>query len=120
MAEQKSSADAQLTTEHDAIRRWAEARGGKPAAVKATHRKGDVGILRFIFPQSRYADDESLEEISWEEFFEKFDEAKLALLHQEKTADGNPSVFNKLISRDAAEPREHGKTRDSRHHDRGR
>jgi hypothetical protein len=119
MAEQKS-AEARLTTDHHAIRRWAEARGGKPAAVKATHRKGDVGILRFIFPKSRYADDESLEEISWEEFFEKFDEAKLALLHQEKTVDGKPSLFNKLIGRDTAEAREHGEAHASRHHDRGR
>jgi hypothetical protein len=95
------------------------ARCGEPAAVIATHRKGDVGILRFIFPQSRYADEESPEEISWEESSRKFDEAKLALLHQEKTADGNPSLFNKLISRDAAEAREHDKARASRHHDRG-
>jgi hypothetical protein len=103
MARERS--DAQATTDHKTIRKWAEARGGKPAAVKATHRKDDAGILRIIFPDSRYADDENLEEITWDEFFEKFDEAGLALLYQEKTKDGEVSAFNKLVSRENGETR---------------
>jgi hypothetical protein len=43
--------------------------------------------------------DDSLEEISWEEFFEKFEEKRLALLYQDRTAAGKPSTFNKLVSR---------------------
>jgi hypothetical protein len=105
--------DAQAMTDHKTIREWAEARGGKPAAVKTTHRRDDPGILRFIFPDSRYADDENLEEITWDEFFEKFDEAGLALLYQEKTKDGEVSTFNKLVSRETARPEAH--TRSSRH-----
>jgi hypothetical protein len=35
----------------------------------------------------------------------KFDEAGLALLFQEKTKDGEVSVFNKLVSRETAETR---------------
>ena len=27
---------AQVTTDHDEIRKWAEARGGRPAAVRST------------------------------------------------------------------------------------
>ena len=38
------------------------------------------------------------EHISWDEFFEKSEESKLALVHQEKTADGKKSNFNKLVS----------------------
>jgi len=56
-----------------------ESRGGKPAALKATHRGKDPGIIRLIFPDAPNADDDSLEEISWGEFFRKFDEADLAL-----------------------------------------
>ena len=108
--------DAQATTDHKTIREWAQARGGKPATVKATHRKGDAGILRIIFPDSRYADDENLEEITWDEFFEKFDEAGLALLQEEETASGERSLFNKLISRETADEREHGKSHASAHH----
>jgi len=36
---------------------------------------------------------------SWDEFFDKFDEAGLALVYQEETSDGQPSRFNKLVSR---------------------
>jgi len=30
-------AEAKFTTDHDEIREWAEARGGRPAAVRKTH-----------------------------------------------------------------------------------
>ncbi|WP_186417329.1 hypothetical protein [Bosea sp. CS1GBMeth4] len=80
------------TTNHSKIRRWAEARGGRPARVKGTGRKeDDPGLLRLDFGEA----DEGLEEISWEEFFDKFEERKLALLYEEDTN----SRFNKLIER---------------------
>jgi hypothetical protein len=97
------SDEAQVTTDHDEIRKWAEARGGKPAAVKATHRGKDAGILRLMFPKVPRHNDEALEEISWDEFFEKFDKAGLALLYQDTRASGEESLFNKLIDRGTAE-----------------
>jgi len=42
----------------------------------------------------------ALEEISWEEFFEKFDESHLQFLYQDKTKDGKISRFHKFVSRD--------------------
>jgi hypothetical protein len=113
-------AEAKITTDHHEIRKWAEARGGRPAVVRETQRKGDPGILRLAFPNAPNADDDALEEISWEEFFEKFDEADLALLYQEKTAKGQKSNFNKLVGRETAEAREHGAPHASRHRPRGR
>ncbi len=92
------SSSGNTTTDHDTIRGWAEARGGKPAAVSATGSDGDPGIIRIDFPG--YSGDGSLEEISWDEWFEKFDENNLALVYQETTADGVQSNFNKLVSRD--------------------
>jgi len=87
------------TTDHDEIRRWAEERGAKPAAVKSTRRGDqDVGIIRLDFPG--YSGEDSLEEISWESFFQKFDESELALVYQEQTAEGERSNFNKLVKRD--------------------
>ncbi len=79
------------TTDHKAIRRWVEERGGRPARVKATGKGDDPGILRVDFGEP----EDALEEISWEEFFEKFEENKLAFLHAE---DGK-SRFNKLVHR---------------------
>jgi len=84
------------TTDHELIRGWAEQRGGKPSHVKRTGSKSDVGILRIDFPG--YSGEDSLDEISWEQWFEKFEESKLAFLYE----DDDDSRFNKLISRDTS------------------
>jgi hypothetical protein len=89
-----------LTRDHERIREWAEERGGKPSAVRDTGGGDDPGIIRIDFPG--YSGEGSLEEIPWEEWFEKFDESDLVLLHQETTADGEKSNFNKLIKASTA------------------
>lgn len=86
------------TTDHDEIRRWAEERGGVPATVSGTERGDAAGVLRIKFPG--YGEDEALEETSWDEWFSKFEESDLALVYQDTTSDGEPSTFNKLVSRD--------------------
>jgi ferritin-like metal-binding protein YciE len=91
---------SRTTTDPDEIRRWAEERGAKPACVKGTGNKGDIGMLRLDFPG--YSGGENLQPISWKEFFEKFEERGLALLYQEKTARGQKSNFNKIVSRETA------------------
>ncbi|MGZ4485381.1 MAG: hypothetical protein ACXV4A_14885 [Actinomycetes bacterium] len=93
-----ASSDTKVTTDHEEIRRWVEERGGQPARVKGTERGGDdVGILRIDFPGA--GSDDSLEPISWDEFFKEFDEKQLAFLYQERTADGEISRFNKFVRR---------------------
>lgn len=87
---------AKTTQDHDEIRKWAEARGGKPAVVSATEGKDETGIIRLMFPNAPHHNDGALEEIGWDEWFEKFDESGLELTYQEKTADGKQSDFNKL------------------------
>ncbi|MGZ5000603.1 MAG: hypothetical protein ACXV7F_09900 [Methylomonas sp.] len=96
---------SKTTTNHDEIRKWAEARGGKPATVKRTESHGEAGILRIDFPG--YSGSDSLEEISWEEFFKKFDENQLAFLYQDETSSGEQSRFSKLISRETANNKSH-------------
>jgi hypothetical protein len=91
---------SKVTTDHDEIRRWAEERGAKPSQVKSTAGSDEVGIIRLDFPG--YSGEGSLEEISWQQFFEKFEEAQLALVIQETTAEGEPSNFSKLVRRDRA------------------
>jgi hypothetical protein len=81
------------TTDHDEIRKWAEKRKGNPAKVKT---KGEGGILRIDFGEP----EDNLETISWDEFFEIFDENKLAFLYQDETRDGGTSRFNKFVNRD--------------------
>lgn len=90
------TASAKTTTDHDTIRKWVEKRGGHPARVadtapgKPSGMKGSAGILRIDFAEP----DESLERISWEEFFQTFDQHKLAFLHEED------SRFSKFVSRE--------------------
>ena len=93
--------EAKATIDHDEIRKWAEVRGGKPGTVKRTESDGEAGLLRIDFPG--YSDAGSLEEMSWDEFFQKFDEKNLAFLYQDETSSGEKSCFFKLISRDTAE-----------------
>lgn len=90
-------------TDREEIRRWAETRQGTPARVKGTGGEGDIGMIRLDFPG--YSGEESLEEITWDEWFQKFDERGLALLVQDETAAGETSNFNKLVSREAVEAR---------------
>ena len=91
---------SKTTTDHDTIRRWVEERKGNPACVKGTGDEGDIGLLRIDMPG--YSGEDSLEHISWDEFFRKFEEKKLALVYEDKTADGKKSNFSKLVSRESA------------------
>jgi hypothetical protein len=58
-------------TDHDEIKRWAEARHAEPACVQGTGASGG----------------ERLEPISWEEWFKAFDENELALIVEDRTAE---------------------------------
>src|SRR5438270_5954265 len=103
---------SKTTQDHEEIQRWAEERGGKPAHVKTTGSKDDIGILRIDFPGFGQGS-ESLEEITWDQFFEKFDERNLSLVYQEETADGQKSNFNKLLSAETAAEAEKKSSRSS-------
>jgi hypothetical protein len=100
MAVKTEQGNSKMTQDHDEIRQWAEERGGKPATVASTAKGDDAGILRIDFPG--YSGEGSLETISWEEFFGKFDEKDLVFLYQEETADGKQSRFHKFISKETA------------------
>jgi hypothetical protein len=91
------ASDTRTTTDHDEIRRWVEDHGGSPASVKGTESGDEAGVLRIDFPGG--AGNESLDHISWEDWFVKFDENQLAFLYQEKKSDGEDSTFFKLIRR---------------------
>ncbi len=91
---------SKTTKDHEEIRRWAEERGGKPSHVKSTGSSEDIGILRIDFPG--FSGQGSLEPITWEEWFEKFDDRDLALIYQEETAGGQRSNFNKIVSSETA------------------
>lgn len=70
-------------------------RGGQPTRVEGTN------LLRIDYPG--FSGEETLEPISWDEFFGVFDKNNLVFLYQERTKDGGLSRFSKFVDRDSVE-----------------
>lgn len=104
MASRKStvSGGARATIDHDEIRRWVEEHGGQPTRVAGTGGGKGSGVLRIDFPG--FSGEGKLKPIPWQEFFERFEEANLAFLYQDRTKSGRASRFNKLVGRETVEP----------------
>jgi hypothetical protein len=68
--------------------------------VKGTE-KGGSALLRIDYPG--FSGEDRLEKVTWEEFFEIFDENKLAFLYQDETASGEESRFSKFVERGRAD-----------------
>jgi hypothetical protein len=99
---------ANYMVDHDEIRSWVEERGGRPATIAGTPKRGEeAGLLRIDFPGG--AKNPPLEPISWEAFFEKFDEAKLALIYQDDEGEEEKNVFCKFVSQETVEEQGHTK-----------
>lgn len=82
------------TTNHIRIKEWAKKRNAKPSVIRD---EGETtGLIQFDFPG--YAK-QNLQEISWEQWFDFFEENKLELAYQEHTEEGHRSNFNKLVDR---------------------
>ena len=90
---------SRTTTDHDEIRRRAEQREGRPAAVEGTGSGDDPGSARTGFPGRPLNEDESLEEISWDEWFHAFDANGPALVYDPE----DESRFDELVSRSSVE-----------------
>ena len=90
--------ETRTTTDHDEIRGWVEENGGTPASVRGTEAEpGEAGVLRIDFPGRAGEDD--LEHVSWETWFEKFEDEGLALVYQARRADGGGSTFARVVRR---------------------
>ena len=87
----------QRTTNHATIRRWAEERGARPSAVKGPGAGHEISGLRLDSPDGG----SWMEEITWDEFFRRFEEMGLDFLYQDVTREGEPSAFYRLINRSA-------------------
>ena len=90
---------ATMTTNHDEIRKWVENRGGHPAVVADTENKGrGGGLLRIDYDEPGGNDDDRLHRITWNAFFEIFDENDIAFLYD---PDGE-SRFSKFVAKESA------------------
>jgi len=82
-------ADTVTLTDHETIRDWAAARMGSPAIVDVSPEPGTQPMLRIVFDQAAYQDQDRAERpinaggvelVEWSEWFEAFDKAQLALV----------------------------------------
>jgi len=93
-----SESSSKTTTELEVIKKWAEEREGKPSRVKSTADDEGGGLLRIDFPG--YTGKDTLEEISWEDWYKTFQDRNLEFLYQDHTAGGKESRFFKLINKE--------------------
>src|SRR6266545_4644597 len=82
-----------VTTDHDVIMQWAEARKGIPSTVAGTEHGDRLGVLTFDFPPG---DSDRMRHVSWDEWFDTFDERGLNFIYQEERSDGRQSTFFRL------------------------
>jgi hypothetical protein len=92
------SNQTKVTTDHALIRSWVEEREGFPCKVHG--EEPDAVLIRIAFPG--ITGEEEFEEISWEDFFHRFEEQDLAFVYQDTTADGEISRYSKLADREQA------------------
>jgi hypothetical protein len=82
------------TRDRETIRRWAMEREATPATVEGTKHGDRLGVLRLDFP----GDGGRLIKVSWDEWFDTFDDRGLEFVYQEQKRDGSPSNFFRLVN----------------------
>jgi hypothetical protein len=87
------------TRSHEVVEDWASRRDAQPAAA-TRGPDGRPRVLRFDFAGGPDKGGGSLEAISWDEWWQVFDERDLAFVYQETKSDGNDSNFFILDSPD--------------------
>jgi hypothetical protein len=83
-----------VTTSHEVIQRWAQARDAQAATVLGTEHGDTLGVLTFDFPP--HGDNPNLRLVSWDDWFATFDRRKVTFLFEDKLADGRQSNFVRL------------------------
>lgn len=101
-------AETRILTDHEAVRDWAAARIGSPAIVDTSPESGTQPMLRIVFDQAVYQDQNradrppnagGIELVEWSEWFEVFDKARLALAVNPEVP-GRKDSWYELVSRD--------------------
>lgn len=91
------------TTDHAEIQKWAAKYDGKPQLIDDMDAKGDQIGLRIDFPGRK--DDplfgkDKIRDISWEEFFEKFEELELGFIYDDIENLKDPGSVSRFVKRE--------------------
>lgn len=82
------------TTNHKEIHRWAESQSAVPAEVLPHIVDSEPALLRFML-KAQIRDHLNIREISWEEFFAKFDALGLTFVY-----DNELTGYNEILQRE--------------------
>jgi hypothetical protein len=100
-------ADTITLTDHEAIRDWAAARMGFPAIVDTSAEPGTQPLLRLVFDQQAYLDEDQPERpqnaggydlVEWDEWFKQFDQHELELVVA-RDVPGVRENFHEIVRR---------------------
>jgi hypothetical protein len=86
-----------MTVDHAQIQEWVEERGGRPAIFNGEVIEDQDGVLRIDFHE--HTAGQTLEPISWQEFFEQFEQQGLAFVYQDETSGDVPSRYFRFTRR---------------------
>ncbi len=75
-------AEGKLTTNRNVIKKWAQARHGWPALIRRATSAGFEMVLSIVFPDS--SSSEIARKLTWDEFFDQFEQQHLVFVYQEK------------------------------------
>ncbi len=100
-------AETVLIIDHEEIRDWAASRSGFPAIVDISPAGGTQPMLRLVFGQHAYQDQDQAERaanaggyelVEWSEWLKVFDEQKLALAVPKDTP-GRRDSYHEIVRR---------------------
>lgn len=92
------STQTHKTQDHTEIQHWIEERDGKPGLVRGSDEASTVPSLAVDFPD--HSQEMTVESISWEEFFTRFDAEGLVFVYKDETTGGEKSNFYKVVDQD--------------------
>lgn len=79
---------SKFTKNHEAIKEWVEERGGKPIVEE----NEEITLLIDFDKKNKEKN-----YVSWNDFFEDFDEEQLMFLYQDKTPEGETSYYYRFV-----------------------
>jgi hypothetical protein len=91
-----------VTTKHEEIKSWAEKHKAVPELIDDIDSTGDIIGIRLEFPGHKddfIMDETKHRKVTWEDWFERFEEMKLAFVYEENKKD-NPGMAYRFIPRE--------------------
>lgn len=89
------------TIEHRVVREWAEKRGLVPTTIRGTWGSDLPTPLQLTEPEADA--DPARIELTWDQFFEIFEDRQLAFTYQDDDVSGVPSQYYKFERRGMAQ-----------------